>query len=276
MEALNRFLRNSGDFYKTNGIWYSKTRSEISYPEEGSDLCYQLEDISFWFNHRSKCIISLVKKFSEGETFFDIGGGNGIVTKSLENANIESVLIEPGRDAVTNARKRNIKQIICCTLQDLTPLQGKLPAIGAFDVIEHIQDDSGFMAEVYKMLREDGLFYITVPAFNFLWSDDDVFAGHYRRYNLRKIRSVIKKNNFEIIYSTYFFSILVPPLLIFRTLMSKLGIRKKASADYREHKQRPGILGRMLDYVWKWELSRIKKSKAIPFGTSCLIVCRKK
>jgi hypothetical protein len=63
------------------GIWHAKTASDISYPEAGNEICYQIEENSFWFKHRNNCILTAVKKYNEGRLFFDIGGGNGYVAK---------------------------------------------------------------------------------------------------------------------------------------------------------------------------------------------------
>jgi hypothetical protein len=43
------------------GIWHAKTKSEISYPEEGNSICYQIEEQSFWFKHSNKCILARIK-----------------------------------------------------------------------------------------------------------------------------------------------------------------------------------------------------------------------
>ncbi len=276
METLNGFLASSDLFCKEKGIWYAKTNTDDLYPHSIHDVLFPVEDHSYWFRHRNKCIIYLEKKYSGNDLFFDIGGGNGFVTKALENANIQSVLVEPVSAGVANARKRDVSNIICGSLKDLVPLKGHLAAIGAFDVIEHIKDDQAFVAEVNGLLKDEGLFYLTVPAYKFLWSDEDVIAGHYTRYRLSEIRSLIEKSNFEIVYSTYFFSVLLPPLFIFRTLMSKLGLYRKSTNISKDHKNQSGIAGRLLDAVWRWELDRIKRLKYIPFGTSCLVIGKKK
>ena len=38
---------------KSDGIYYSKSNSSISYPEEGNENCMQIEEDSFWFKHRN-------------------------------------------------------------------------------------------------------------------------------------------------------------------------------------------------------------------------------
>ena len=63
-------------------IWYSKGRLNISYPKDGNSNCLQIEENSFWFKHRNSMILDIIKTFRQ-DYIFDIGGGNGFVTKSL-------------------------------------------------------------------------------------------------------------------------------------------------------------------------------------------------
>src|SRR6266487_5238914 len=86
-----------------NGIWYSKNTSPISYPEHGNDMCFQIEEDSFWFKHRNNCILELVKNYPAGEIFLDVGGGNGFVTLALQQAGYNAILVEPG-NGVRNAQ----------------------------------------------------------------------------------------------------------------------------------------------------------------------------
>lgn len=104
---INSFTNNLAE---KNGIWFSKTSQDISYPDEGNSLCYQLEDNSFWFRHRNSCIVSLVKRFSPNSVFFDIGGGNGFVAYGLQKIGVVSVLLEPGITGIENAKKKRAKQ----------------------------------------------------------------------------------------------------------------------------------------------------------------------
>lgn len=218
----------SNNFPIVDGIWYSNSEASLSYPEEGYDDCFELEEHSFWFKHRNDCLVSLVKRHSENSCFFDIGGGNGFVTKALQNYQIVSVLVEPGKSGVLNAKKRGVENVYCGTLADLNGLKGEISAIGTFDVIEHIEDDHQFIKEIFSMLSKDGTFYLTVPAFQSLWSNEDTDAGHYRRYTKQSISKLLTNNGFKIVYATYFFSFLVFPLFLIRTIPSKLGIRKKS------------------------------------------------
>ncbi|MEW7291007.1 class I SAM-dependent methyltransferase [Aquimarina sp. 2304DJ70-9] len=261
-----------------DGIYHSKTSSNISYPDEGNSDCFQIEENSFWFTHRNNVIKKAVLKYSPQKLFFDIGGGNGFVSKGLQDEGLEVVLVEPGYDGALNAKKRNIKNIVCSTLEDSQFQKSSLASIGMFDVVEHIDDDLGFLKNVYDYLEDDGNVYITVPAFNFLWSNEDDIAGHFRRYSLSQLEEVLTSCGFSITYSTYVFSILPFPVFLFRSIPSRIGLNKnpgKLSKQQREHNTDKNFFNAILNRLWRWELKKIENSKKIPFGGSCFVVAKK-
>ena len=261
---------------KEDGIWYAKTQNEISYPEEGNSLCLQLEDNSYWFQHRNNCIINLVKHYSPNATFFDIGGGNGFVAKGLENAGISTVLVEPGQSGARNAKARGLTNIVCATTETSGFEKNSIDAIGLFDVVEHINDDEAFLTQNFDFLRKDGLIYITVPAHKFLWSNEDDFAGHFRRHTISSMTNLLKKTGFKVEFASYLFSILPLPIFAFRSIPSKLGFNKKEN-DVEKHKKdhSKNASSDILQKVWDWEFSKIKQQKPVGFGSSVLIIGKK-
>lgn len=260
-----------------DGIWFSKDQSSISYPEEGNDLCYQIEDPSYWFNHRNDCISILVERFSKHDTFFDIGGGNGFVSLGLQRAGIDSVLLEPGVSGALHAKERGLKNIICSTLEAADIRPGTVASAGAFDVIEHIEDDVAFLRTIAATMRQGGHLYLTVPAFKFLWSDEDVFAGHYRRYTISSLTQALNEAGFEVVHATYMFSILALPILLFRSLPSLFNLRRGGNKQnfQREHSLGDGLLGRLFKRSFAWEKNRLRNLQTLPLGSSCLAVARK-
>jgi len=266
------------NIYFQDGIWFSKNNSEISYPKGGNMNCFEIEKDSFWFKHRNNCIIEAVKNYSMDEIFFDVGGGNGYVAKGLEENNIQTVLIEPGFEGALNAKERGLKNIICSTYEDAGIKLNSCKAIGLFDVVEHIKDDKGFLKSINSILANEGLIYITVPAYKLLWSKEDNDAGHYRRYSIKQISSILEDNGFKIEYATYIFSILPIPVFLFRTIPGLLGFNRKSNnlnKHKQEHSQKKGILSSYLDKIWIKELNCIKLKKKIPFGGSCFVIARK-
>ncbi|MFZ1320341.1 MAG: class I SAM-dependent methyltransferase [Ignavibacteria bacterium] len=261
-----------------NGIYYSKSDSAISYPEEGNENCMQIEKDSFWFSHRNNVISESIKKHSPDKVFFDIGGGNGFVSKRLQDDGLKVLLVEPGKTGAMNAYQRGIKNVICSTLEDTAFIPNSIDSAGLFDVVEHIEDDYSFLKNINKYIKDDGYIYITVPAYNFLWSKEDYDAGHFKRYTISDLKKLLKGCGFSIIYSTYIFSILPLPVFLFRSLPGKLGLNTESrnlEKHQSEHTVKNGFTNNLMNRIWEWELNRIKKNKKIPLGGSCFVIGKK-
>ncbi|OQP61993.1 hypothetical protein A3860_30375 [Niastella vici] len=99
------------------------------------------------------------------------------------------------------------------------------------DVIEHIQHDSTFMKDLVKAsgTNNEVRFLITVPAFQSLFSKHDELLLHYRRYNIKRLTSLCRENNLQIIASGYFFFSLVPARIL-QLFAEKLRLRKPKKA----------------------------------------------
>ncbi|MES2394525.1 MAG: methyltransferase domain-containing protein [Bacteroidota bacterium] len=268
----------SDDLVEKDGIFFAKKETEISYPKSGNETCFQIEENSFWFYHRNNCIKEAVKKYCPNNLFFDIGGGNGFVARGLEDNGIPTVLIEPGLQGCLNAKKRNLKNIVCSTLENASFKKNTIPSIGLFDVVEHIENDVDFLTSIHTFLKENGFVFIAVPAFNALWSNEDDDAGHFRRYTLKELDDKLKTIGFVVEYSTYIFSVLPAAIFLFRTLPSKLGFNKHSNSldkNIIEHKRKKGIFDKVLNWIWEFEINKIRKGSKILIGGSCFVVARK-
>jgi len=259
-------------------IWFAPRRTPVSYPEHGNAACLQFEDRSFWFRHRNRCITTLVRRFAPKGVLLDVGGGNGYVAKGLMDAGIECALLEPGLEGVLAARARGVGSVICARLEDLDVAGAARRSIGAagmFDVLEHIEDEAVALRRVHALLRPAGLLFLTVPAYPFLHSADDVAAGHFRRYTVRSLNRAVRASGFRPVYATYLFALLPPAVLVGRTLPSLAGMRRAADAESRTTQHVLGVTGHVIDRLLAAEARRINSGGTIPFGTSCLAVCVK-
>ena len=260
-----------------DGLWRARTASSVSYPEDGNQNCFAIEDSSFWFRHRNACLVELLRRFPPEGTFFDIGGGNGHVAQALQNAGWEVVLVEPGYVGAQNARKRGIRQVVQATLEDAHFRPATLPAVGLFDVIEHVEDDRKFLREIHSFLKANGRIYITVPAFQTLWSHEDEEAGHWRRYTLRSLSDTLTAAGFQIEFSTYIFGFLPLGILLLRVLPFRFGMVPKRTAEERmraDHQVRGSLQTKALAYLTRRELSRLASRRTSRIGGSCLVVAR--
>ena len=79
------------------------------------------------------------------------------------------------------------------------------------DVIEHVPDDRGFIAELVDAVDLGTTIVVTVPALSRLWSSWDVRLGHYRRYNRASIRVLLSQLPVDVFEVSYLFPELVLP-----------------------------------------------------------------
>jgi len=260
-----------------SGIWFGRGQSEVSYPAAGHSICLQLEDHSFWFRHRNRCIIELLRVFPPSGPVLDIGGGNGFVSCGIERAGMEVALLEPGLEGAHNARRRGLSTVICCTLEDAGLLPESIHAAGIFDVLEHVEDEVGFLKRIHAGLVPDGRLYLTVPAREFLWSNEDTAAGHYRRYSPRTIAASLQRSGFEVEFLTTIFWLLPLPIFLFRSIPSRLGMRRNEVLAHAgaEHLTNAGWLGTAVDWLQSGELAAIRSRRAALFGASLLVAAVK-
>jgi len=259
--------------------------AESTFTDEQQDGLFQIEDYSWWFIYRASVIVGLMDRYYDrGVAVVDIGGGNGYTPSVAMKAGFMCDLIEPSAEACVNAKKRGLKQINCGMLTDESIIDGSIKQAMLLDVLEHIEDDNGFLSVIYKKLAPDGKIIITVPAFKCLWSSEDDDAGHFRRYKIKDLSQLAEKNGFIVEYKNYFMSFLFLPILFVRVFLEKIGVLKKSQERSEEEKQKitdsqfksqSAIVNGVLNLLEGFEKSLLKKSGRVPFGSSVIIVLKR-
>jgi 2-polyprenyl-3-methyl-5-hydroxy-6-metoxy-1,4-benzoquinol methylase len=272
----SKFLETNSELHLVDDIWYSnENNSKISYPDFGNKYCFDLEEKSYWFIHRNEILKNVISKYANGLTFFDIGGGNGYVSKELIKLGFDTYLIEPGLDGISNAKERGVKNLINASLEEANFSPGSMDNIGLFDVVEHLKNDFQFLGLINNVIKNEGTLFLTVPSYSFLWSNDDLLSGHYRRYTINSITKILRSSGFFVIYKSYFFSFLVPLIYIFKTLPSYFQKYKPKLLDAEDHIVKSTFALKFYDLVTRYEYKRIDRDRKILFGSSCLIVAKK-
>lgn len=255
--------------------WASKTTAPVSYPSDGLSQLSGLEDGSYWFGHRNDVIGTIVRKYPPTGVIFDIGGGNGHVSKGLVDRGFPAIVLEPDASGIVIAKSRGLPTIEA-GLDDIELPKATLPAFGMFDVLEHIDGADGVLANLSTALVPGGTAYVSVPALRWLWSSEDVEAGHFRRYTAETLTASLRRAGLEPLYATYFFRALVAPVFALRTMPTLLGFAGKSPTDRSgEHRLPDNFVGRQIARSFKSELDRIDAGHSINFGTSIIAVARK-
>ncbi len=272
-----RLVSASLVFDSDTGIWSSGRAARVAYPEGDHATCFGLEDTSFWFRHRNRAIVAAVSRFPPEGFILDIGGGNGFVARGLIDAGFETVLLEPGAEGARNARRsRRIPDVICASLDNAGIHDGVVPAAAMFDVIEHIEDDRAAVAQVHRILKPGGLFFLTVPAYNWLWSGADVDALHFRRYSPATMRAALAAH-FDIVYMTALFSRLVPAFFAARTLPYALGVKRRSANHFKAEHQPGGKTGAtLIERFLAHEIRSVENGRSLRWGSTLLVVARRR
>jgi len=274
-------LKNSKKYWVPDPNSASKSRSEdtIYYPVERFDIrCQEIEDLSYWFIHRNRCILQAICNYPPRNPFLDVGGGNGYVTKMLQNNGVFAILVEPAVAACQNAfQHRGIEQIVCAPLEKAGFKKETAGSIGVFDMIEHLPNDRFFIEQAFDILSENGLLFITVPACPWLKSYNDLYAGHFRRYTKSSLTRLLD-NRFSVLYCSHIFGLLVLPLFFFRSLPFRLGLTKKRRflTSHVEHGIKKPRFTKFILRLLEHEVSSIANGQENKIGSSLLCVAQKK
>ncbi len=265
-----------------NKIFQCETDTKkISYPEDGNDLSFDLEENGVWFKQRNDLILSLIKKHPFKGDFLDIGGGNGFQAKEIIKSGISEkvVLCEPGYSGCLFAKKRDVEYVYNGLFQNFPFKEYQIGGIGLFDVVEHIENDTKFLNELYDLLPVGAKVYITVPAMKLLWAEIDPLSGHYRRYNKKEVKRLASEVQFKLIDSGYYFNFYVLPMFLLRVIPFRLGIRKGwdkiVAAEKNNHKSNKGFISRLIENIHNKSIAKLLKGNKQSVGTSIYIVFEK-
>jgi SAM-dependent methyltransferase len=157
----------------------------------------------------------------------DVGAGSGIFSRQLLDLGLcdSAVCVDPNY-ADERSEEHHGKEIRF--VRSVEGTRQKLLLM--MDVLEHIDDDVGFLREYASSLEAGGHILITVPAFQFMWSGHDVFLEHRRRYTISSLEAVINQAGLIPLKSRYFFGSLFPAIAALRLLKRLLIERGVATA----------------------------------------------
>jgi hypothetical protein len=137
------------------------------------------------------------------------------------------------------------------------------------DVLEHLEEEKIILDDLQS--KDNHYFFFAVPAFQSVFSSHDVLLGHYRRYTLKQLVTVLNNYQFTIIDKGYYFT----SLLMFRKLDKFLKKDKDESIDnWEAGKLKTAIINTMLTIDFKISLLLKKLGVTVP-GLSCYCLCKK-
>ena len=240
----------------------------------------ETEDKHFWHRNRKYFLRKVLSKLQYGEQIkgADIGCGNGSILAFLQDTYTDSSFtgIDGYPEALINCRNRN--KVVSLQLQDITDLDpikdenSKYDVVFLMDVLEHLEKPSETIKKIKSVLKKGGHIIATVPAEKSLWSERDVFLGHYKRYSKADFKELFSKEGYQVKRANYLFSHLFLPTYISRLILSKISKKSGKEIESDELKIVPGV-NEILQFIGLIEVN-ISLNIPLPFGTSVYCIAK--
>ena len=242
----------------------------------GEDARYQYDELHdaesrhFWFVSRARLVAWAIHRyFPQAATLFDVGCGTGGLEVALSR--LRPALKVVGGEAqiagLRFARRRlPAMELIQCDIRSL-PFEDEFDVTGAFDVLEHLDDDEAVLREMHKATRPGGGIIITVPQHQWLWTEVDDFSRHRRRYSRTALAGRIEAAGFRLLRVTSFMSLTLPAMML-----SRLGARTQRSFDPTRELRIDPIANRILSAICAIERVLVQAKVPLPVGGSLLAV----
>lgn len=217
--------------------------------------------------HRS---IKNIYRDNKDLCILDTGCGTGAIMRDLgEFGNVIGLDVKP--KALEFCKQRRIEKIL---LSDGVTLPFKdriFDLVTAFSVIEHIENDIGFIKEISRVCKDNGKVVISTSAFNFLWSEHDIVNEHKRRYTKRRLKGILNKHFVieKITHTNCILFLFIWLGIILRNLLK--GYSHQPSNGFYSL---PKFMNKILTFILKTESVILQKIN-FPFGVSLLCIARK-
>jgi SAM-dependent methyltransferase len=173
-----------------------------------------VEKEHYWFVARREvvrdalrdCVPDLARR-----ALFDLGCGSGGLLQFLAESGIPLAgACDVYPESLELVRRRVEAPLLLVDEGRFPPLGAGYELLSLFDVLEHIDDDTGTLRHLFSILAPGGILVLTVPAHPFLFNEMDEIAHHRRRYRRRELARKLHASGFEVRRLAHFMAPLVP------------------------------------------------------------------
>jgi SAM-dependent methyltransferase len=229
-----------------------------------------MEANHFWYRARNQLIQWAFRTyFPQAQNFLEVGCGTGYVLSGLQQAFPQLTLY--GSEVFPQGLHFAAQRLPDVALWQMDarqlPFEDEFDVIGAFDVLEHIEEDETVLAT-----RQGGGLLLTVPQHPSLWSQTDVRAHHVRRYVASDLKAKVERSGYQVLRTTSFVSLLLPPMWLSRLINTQNDEKLDIDPEFRINP----ILNRVFEAVMHTESALITKGVSFPAGGSLLLAAQAK
>ena len=185
----------------------------------------------------------------------DVGAGSGVFSRLLlDHGAAEATCVDPAYPAEHDEKQAgkpiHFVHAVGQTDADIVLMM---------DVLEHVDDDVGLLAEYAGKAAPGARYLITVPAFAWMWSGHDVFLEHRRRYTLPMLEDVVRRAGLVPVAGCYFYGLTLPIAASRRAAM-RLGQSgaPQARCDLKKHSW---LVNRVLYGICRLEMGLFSRNR---------------
>jgi SAM-dependent methyltransferase len=241
--------------------------------DEAFDRLVAAEEQSFWFRSRNRLINWAIDRyFPDADSFLEVGCGNGYVLGGVAASHPEMRVAGcdlSARGLAHAARRTPRADLHQADAREL-PYRDEFDVAGAFDVIEHIEDDRHALRMLRRAVKAGGGVLITVPQHPWLWSGVDRASGHHRRYRRRELKAKLSEAGLSVLRVTSFVTLALPLMAASRAL----GSLSTQPFDAGRELTLADPIDRILEQTVDADAVLVARGVNLPIGGSLLAITR--
>jgi len=238
-----------------------------------------LERDHWWFIGRRRCYFTLLEHFLKNARdlrVLDVGCGVGGMLPELARFG-KPIGIDSDRRSIEICRERGFPNSFLGGGMDIPAQSGCADLVTFFDCIEHLPDDERALRDANRVLRAGGHLFISVPAYQFLYSNNDKVAHHFRRYTRGELVRKVRAAGFEVVKATYvnvtLFPLILPAVLLFKLKEALFPKLDDTRTNLSHVPARP--INSLLAAIFGGE-GKLLRYLSAPFGHSLALIARKR
>jgi 2-polyprenyl-3-methyl-5-hydroxy-6-metoxy-1,4-benzoquinol methylase len=239
---------------------------------------FEIEAWHWWCVARRRILLRLLDRqlanwqSANGQRkVLDFGCGSGALVAHLSRYG-QAEGADVDEEAVDFCHQRGLDSVRLVQAVSETYAPQSFDLVTALDVLEHVDDDSGLLRDLYTVLRPGGWLLVSVPAYQFLWGRQDEVSLHRRRYIAGDLLDRIQHVGFSIQRSSYFNTLLFPMIAGVRVLRRFFPDSGEIKSDFTMSK--PGLVNNVLARIFSLEAGILDWCD-LPFGASIAVLARK-